>query len=211
MTASEVASAASDGVLGAPPALEEHFLDTNAYAVLLCGSPPDADARLRARLFRGAYAEAAISELTSLEIHSVLGQLLRGCTGGLHSCDRNIEPVGGISQCSHRWIQRARKPLRSLELERLRKAIRDAESGHGPLRLSVIPLGSADFANARQYLYRHGGSWRFGSHDAVIAAAAERYAGGNVRLVTSDGGLKSLLRAIRQRYYDPQKDEVWNP
>ena len=64
----------------------------------------------------------------------------------------------------------------------------------------------------KDLLYGNATRNRFGSHDAVIAAAASRYMGGiNVRVITSDAGLKALLREIRRKYYDPQKDEVWNP
>lgn len=190
---------------------EPHFLDTNAYATLLRGAPSDVNARLRARLSRGMHVEAAISELTALEIHSVVGRLARGCTGGFHLCERSVESISGLIQCSHRWAQQARKPLRPRELDRLRKAIRDAENGHGPVRITVIPLESVDLVGGRSHLYTHSPKWRFGSHDAVIVAAAVRHEAGASRFVTSDGPLKSLLKAISQRFYDPEKDELWDP
>ena len=161
------------------------LLDTNAYALLLQGNPADADARLRARLSRGSYVEAIISEISSLEIHSVLGRMARGRLGGLHACERQVEIDGKIVRCSHRWLQTEFKPLRPLELNRLRKAVRDAENAHGPLRLKIIGLESADIATGRGLLHSHAASWRFGSHDAVIAATATRLTGGNTCLVTS--------------------------
>jgi hypothetical protein len=190
---------------------EVHFLDTNAYALLLCGVPSDASGRLGARLLRKGHCEAMICEMTALEIHSVLGRLTRGRTGGLHPCDRSIESEGGYVQCPQRWTQPEKKGLRPLELDRLRKAIRDAEAGHGPIRLTVVDVCSADCGVGRGYLYTYAGTRRFGSHDAVIAAVATRKGGGKCRLVTSDHGLKALLKAIGQRYYDPVRDELWNP
>jgi len=203
------------GATSALPTLtvpEISFLDTNAYALLLYGVPADADTRLRGRLSNGTHIKAVISEMTALEIHSVVGQFSRGQTGGVHKCDRNIATPTGTSPCSSQWQQASRKPLRPLEIARLRKAIKDAENGHGPIQLTVIPLESADLSKGKIFLYGHATSSNFGSHDAVIAAAASRYMGGvNVRVITSDKGLKSLLRAVRQQYYDPQKDECWNP
>jgi hypothetical protein len=175
------------------------------------GKPQDADARLRSRLYRGSYFEAVISELTALEIHSVLGKLARGRSGGSHDCERYIASGGRLIQCSQRWVQHSLKPLRPLEFNRLRKAVHDVESGHGPIRVSVVLLESVDFAGGRGHLYSHAYKWRFGSHDAVIVAASERHAGGATRFVTSDTSLKSLLKAINRRFYDPQKDELWGP
>lgn len=189
---------------------EVHFLDTNAYALLLCGAPADADARLRNRISRGIYVEAVISELTSLEIHSVLGQLARGRSAGFSVCDRQVECPEGLTSCARRWSHDSRPPLRPLEVERLRKAVRDAELGHGPLRLSVVRAIPQDFITGRGYLHSHAGRWRFGSHDAVIAAVVKRYLSGVARFVTSDRGFKALLRAIGQRYFDPIKDEIWD-
>jgi hypothetical protein len=201
-----------EGASPVPVNSEISFLDTNAYALLLCGVPVDADTRLRARLSNGVFLSGVISEMTSLEIHSVVGRLSRGQLGGLHVCDRRIESSVGLSACKQRWSQSSSKPLRPLEIDRLRKAIKDAENGRGPIRLKVIPLESADFALGKDYLYGNANSCRFGSHDAVIAAASSRYIGGtNVRVITSDSGLKSLLRAVRRQYFDPQKNEVWNP
>jgi len=190
-------------------AKEVYFLDTNAYALLLRGIPAQADARLRAKLSCGDYIEAAISLLTALEIHSVVGQLARAQSGGLHSCERTVLATEGHTHCAHRWIQTQRAGLRPREVDRLRKSIKDAESGRGPIRLTVVPIIPLDFENGRMRLYSHAVKWRFGSHDAVISAAAANFAGGNARFVTSDTALKSCLKAVGQRYYDPLKDELW--
>jgi predicted nucleic acid-binding protein len=186
------------------------FLDTNAYALLLSGNPPEANSRLHSRMSQGAYLEATISELTSLEIHSVIGQLARGSTAGLHACERNIFSGGQLVACSQKWSQVERKALRPLELDRLRKAVKDAERGHGPIRLTVIPVDPDDIHKGREYLYSHSTTWRFGSHDAILAASVARYKGGACRLVTSDRGLKALCRSVGLHYYDPRKDEEWN-
>jgi hypothetical protein len=191
---------------------EIYFLDTNAYALLLRSSPSDADTRLRAKLSCGTYLTAVVSEITALEIHSVIGQLSRGQSGGFHLCDRQVEQSSGLSRCTQRWSQPSRRPLRPLEIDRLRKVIKDAENGHGPIRITVHPLESSDFVLGKAYLYANAHVCRFGSYDAVIAAAASRYMqGANVRVVTSDSGLKSLLRLVSRSYFDPLKNEIWDP
>ena len=193
---------------------EVSFLDTNAYWLLLLGRSPaasDACQLLRARLSQQTWVEGVISELTALEIHSVIGKLSRGKSGGIHRCDRKIDQEGNASSCPFHWVQPKEKGLRKAEIERVRKAIRDAEKGVGPIRMTVVPLSATDFDLGREYLYRHAEEYTFGSHDAVIAAAAKRYIGGAVRLITSDRGLKSLLRSIAQPYYDPLSKDEWDP
>jgi hypothetical protein len=194
------------------PAVEgckKHFLDTNAYHLLLSGAPHDAYTRLRAKIARETWVEAAISEITSLEIHSVIGKLSRGRAGGLHPCNREIVRDGERTPCTQQWRQDAARGLRPLEVARLRKAVRDAEHGVGPIRVTVVPLTPADFIRGKDALYRFGSTHTFGSHDAVIAAAAAAYEGGSARIVTSDRGLKSALKLMGISYYDPLKDEQW--
>ena len=168
-----------------------------------------------ARLTNGGIIQCSISEMTSLEIHSVLGKYARAQPVTSITCDRRVESQSGAQNCGHNWFPPVRVRIKPPVLKRLHKLIQDAEQERGTLQVRVHSVPPSAFTRASQYLKKHALKIRIGSHDALIAACfAEAKVSGNlgsIRFVTSDRGLKRLLEEEAIAHYDPMTDIEWSP
>lgn len=194
---------------------QRYWLDTNAYYLLYQPRAGDTAKRLVARLTNGGNIQCSISEMTSLEIHSVLGKYARAQPSTWIACDRAVESQSGTQRCGHRWRPNVRVRIKPPVLKRLHKMIHDAEQERGTLQARVHPVSHEAFTRASHYLQKYALKIPVGSHDALIAACfAETQASGNlgsICFVTSDRGLKRLLEAEAILHYDPQTDIEWSP
>jgi hypothetical protein len=87
------------------------LLDTNAYYRLFqYPAPANADNFINL-LKVGDVASFYISELTSLEIHSVLGKYRRGSSPKKCKCERTIDHEGKLAICSNIWVPEERKRI----------------------------------------------------------------------------------------------------
>lgn len=182
--------------------LSPYLLDTNAYALFLQHPKTLACSRLEQRLDNGNIS-FYISEVTSMEIHSVLGKYRRGSPRQFQLCDR--QTVGkDPSKCI--WIHPGRKPLRVKLFRDLQKLIYDIESMIGKIQASVIPLDQDTITEAKRLLRTYSDHYSVGSHDALIGAVARRQNEANglqLTVVTADKGLKALLSDEHIPVYDP--------
>ena len=179
-----------------------YLLDTNAYALFLQRPKPLACSKLEQRLDNGNIS-FYISQITSMEIHSVLGKYRRGSPRQLQLCDR--QTVTKLpSECV--WINPGRKPLAAKLFRDLQKFISDIESMRGKIQASVIPLDVDTITEAKRLLRTYSDRYKIGSHDALIGAAARRQEEGNglqLTVVTADKGFKALLLNEQIPVYDP--------
>lgn len=194
---------------------QTYWLDTNAYFLLYQPQGGDNSQRLVTRLTNGGIIQCSISEITSLEIHSVIGQYARAQPATPLTCDRRVEHHTGAQSCSHRWLPTGRVRIKPPVLKRLHKLIHDAEQERGILQVRVHSVSPTAFSRASRYLMKHAIRIRIGSHDALIAACfAEAKASGSLGaacFVTCDRGLKRMLEAEGISHYDPQTDVEWSP
>ena len=192
-----------------------YWLDTNAYYLLYQPRAGDIAKRLISRLTNGGIIRCSISEMTSLEIHSVLGKYARAQPAISIACDRRVENQSGIESCNHRWLPTVRVRIKPPLLKHLHKLIHDAEQERGTLQVRVHSVPPTAFSRASQYLLQHARRIPICSHDALIAACfAEAQASGklgSIRFVTSDRGLKRMLEEEGIPHYDPQTDIEWSP
>lgn len=183
------------------------LLDTNAYFMLFSKVKSEAYRRLEEKLYDATGLSFFISEITSLEIHSVLGKYRRGAPKQRQKCDRNVLlPNATISICSNTWLFEGRKKLTTKVFRDLRKMILDVESGKGDTRATILMNGAESLDKARQLLIKHADQYRFGSHDAIIAGTlimARENDGIDLIMVTSDKGFKSVLLEESLPVYDP--------
>lgn len=184
--------------------LSPYLLDTNAYALFLQHPKPLACSRLEEKLDNGDIS-FYISEITSMEIHSVLGKYRRGSPRQLQLCDR--QTVGtDSSKCT--WISPGRKPLKAKLFRDLQKLIYDIESMRGQIQAFVILLDQETITKAKHLLRTYSDHYNIGSHDALIGGVAIRQKAKNrlqLTIVTSDKGLKALLTDEHIPVYDPNK------
>ncbi|MCP4535916.1 MAG: hypothetical protein GY832_02120 [Chloroflexi bacterium] len=88
----------------------------------------------------------------------------------------------------------------------IQKLISDIEAKRGNTRATVLKVDLASVQKARDLLLRYADRYSFGSHDALIAGSlvvARQVRGMDLTLVTSDKGLKAVLRDETIPFYDP--------
>lgn len=184
-----------------------YLLDTNAYYLFFQAPKLQPLINLETRLKNGAEISFYISEITSLEVHSVLGKYSRGVSSHKNLCDRSVVDAGNIVPCLKQWVVPGRKKMKPKVFHGIRKMILDIENGRGEIKAQVLGLNSDIVLEARNFLYKYADTYNFGSHDAIIAATTvvNRRNGGDFILVTSDKGLKAALNVEGVPYYDPRE------
>lgn len=190
--------------------LYRFVLDTNSYYILFQKPEPQSYYNLRSKLSKEGIICFYISEITSMEIHSVLGKYRRGVSAQKQKCDRKIIENGVETICPNIWVTAGRKRMKSQEYKDIRKIINDIENQNGIIRAAILPLDSDSIERAKRFLKQYADLYNFGSHDALIAGtviATREIKNLDLVLVTSDKGLKAALAAAAIPCYDPEKDE----
>lgn len=184
-----------------------YLLDTNAYYLFFQAPKPQPLLSLEAKLKVGTEVSFYISEITSLEVHSVLGKYSRGISSHQNLCDRSVVDGEKIVPCLKQWVVSGRKKMKPKVLHGIRKMILDMENGRGEIKAQVLGFNGDIVFEARNFLYRYADIYNFGSHDAIIAATTvvNRRNGSDFILVTSDKGLKAALKVEGIPYYDPRE------
>lgn len=145
-----------------------------------------------------------ISELSRIEIISVLGKHARGTSGQIHKCEQTINEKGDI--CGREWYVPAKKGWKKRMVADWRKLIKDITIGNSPLfKVEILPV-TPEVCNVARGFVRHALNYNFGSLDAMITATAIEYrnrTGTELTMVTYD---KKLLAAIRAEGTIPYLD-----
>jgi len=182
------------------------LLDTNAYFLLFQYPRPSSYFHLVQHIKAENTVSFYISEITSLEIHSVLGKYRRGSPSQRQQCGREIIAGNTITQCSNTWIHHGRRKMKPKVFRAIQKLISDIEAKRGNTRATVLKVDLASVQKARDLLLRYADRYSFGSHDALIAGSlvvARQVRGMDLTLVTSDKGFKAVLRDETIPFYDP--------
>lgn len=172
--------------------MEHYLLDTNVFFRVIeaiANNMPNNEIQL---LREG---KCYISELTRIEIISVLGKHSRGMSRQVQICDRVINEKGEICGC--KYYIAAQKRWKNRVIADWRKLIKDIVMGNCPLfTVEILPVTHEVCETARIFV-RHALHHNFGSLDAMIAATAIEFksrTGTELRVVTYD---KKLLAAIK--------------
>ena len=182
------------------------LLDTNSYYLLFQYPRHPSYQGLIAKLKSADVVSFYISELTSLEIHSVVGKYRRGSPMQSQFCDRRIIEGGKYVQCHNTWICPVRRKMKSKVYRDILKLISDIEAQKGDIQATVIKLDCHSIEIGRKLLKRYADRFAFGSHDALIAGSlitANQRDGLNLTLMTSDKSLKAVLREESISCHDP--------
>jgi hypothetical protein len=186
-----------------------YILDTNAYGLFFQHPKNAAYFRLINKLKVGAEISFYISEITSMEIHSVLGKWRRGRPFQRQPCGREIILESRTEICSNTWTTIEIKKLKFKVYRALRKMISDIERQRGDIQATILSLDDVSTKKAQQLLQKNADRYAFVSHDALIAATlsiARDVSGLDLTLVTSDKGLKAVLKEESLPFYDPLKE-----
>ena len=172
--------------------MEHYLLDTNVFFHVIeaiANNTPNNELQM---LREG---KCYISELTRIEIISVLGKHARGMSRQVQICDRVIDEKGEICGCKY-YIPAQKKWKKRVIADWL-KLIKDIVMGNCPFfSVEILPV-THEVCEAAGIFVRHALQHNFGSLDAMIAASAVEYknrTGTELKIVTYD---RKLLTAIK--------------
>ena len=170
-----------------------YLLDTNALFIIIKALTEE---QKSAQISEIIEAKCYISELTKIEIISVLGKYSRGCSGQKQKCDKIISEDGEV--CSNFCYTPKRKPWNKRVTNSWIKLIQDIIEGNSTvLSIDVIPLSENITSEAENFIInalKHD----FKSMDAMIAATAidfQKHNNEEMILVTNDKRLISGLNS----------------
>lgn len=184
-----------------------YLLDTNAYYLFFQKDMQEELSRLSKQLKIGENTCFFLSEISSLEIHSVLGKYRRGVQSQTQQCERTVILEERIQPCQNTWIARGRKKLNPKVFRDMRKMISDIESKKGFIQAEIIPLEREAISTGMRLLMDYADRHSLGSHDALIAGslinARQQDKNLDLILVTSDKALKAVLSSENVPFLDP--------
>lgn len=186
------------------------LLDTNSYFLIFQPPPkPSSYFRLIPKIQDGSKISFYIFEISSMELHSVLGEYRRGKPRQRQQCNREIIAGDQTVKCSNTWVFPGIKKMPRKVFRDIQKMIADVEAGRGDIQATILKLDSDSIEKARKLLIKYADRYNFGSHDALIAGsfiAAREIKGMNLTLVTSDRGLQAVLRDESIPFYAPARE-----
>ncbi len=164
--------------------MANYLIDTNALFIIIKALSEEQKCAQISEIIQG---KCYISELTKIEIISVLGKYSRGCSGQKQKCDKIISEDGEV--CSNFCYMPKRKPWKKRVTASWIKLIQDIIEGNSTvLSTGVIPLSDSITSEAEKFIVnalKHD----FKSMDAMIAATAIDFKKRNndeITLVTND-------------------------
>jgi predicted nucleic acid-binding protein len=188
-----------------------YLVDTNAYHLFFSNSSPEARTRLEELLLTSnGNVEFYISEITSLEIYSVLGKRRRGVQNQEQLCTRTSS--NGL--CTQSWITTGKRGIKDKVFRKLIKIVSDIQQDSGEIRAAILPLDSAVILEGKNFLINYADRFNFGSQDALIAGTVVAYKnlhGTDLTVITSDRGLKAALSSAKIPIFDPLVGDSTTP
>ncbi len=177
--------------------MPQYLLDTNAFwEALLAWNKGVISPHLPMDLLDNQVYNFSISEITAMEIYSVLGKYLRGKQKQTNLCGRTI--IDG-TVCSNKWEQAAQKKLSRHEGQAILHLIRAILlQRQTSFNVSIISVDNTIIASAATLLELYADKYDFHSLDSIVAATAKV---GNFTSVTFDTKLKNVLKMAQIAVY----------
>jgi PIN domain len=183
--------------------VKKYLLDTNAFWEVL-RTWNKTEGELSSALPQDLWQEScyvfSISEITAMEIYSVLGKELRGKPKQRQPCSRKI-----LNQppCEQIWVQPKQRPI-SAEIGRaMTHLIRSILLGKQiKFRIEIIPVTTQIVQQSMVLLELYAEQRDFHSLDALIAGTTKT---GDFTLITADTKLSKILKLaeIAHIYFKP--------
>ena len=185
------------------------LLDTTAYALLFHKTDSDEAYSLKQRIDDDGTLSFYISEITSLEIYSVIGKYRRGIPKQKIACNRKIIENNNIKDCNNIWFLKGSKRISRKLFHDLQKFVKDVELQRGHIKANIIRLTQNAIKEGTKLLIKYSDRYNFGSHDALIAGSLidmKQNHGIDLTLATSDKGFKAALSEENIHTFDPKTD-----
>jgi len=173
----------------------KYLLDTNAFWKVLeswnSKNGSDLDTYIKKSLKYSFY----LSEISAMEIHSVLGKYIRGKLRQEIKCTRLIKNVVTDSVCNNIWISPRQRALNRREAKVYIQLINDIlNNRHDDFEIEILNIDSNIVSTGRQLLEKHAHKQDLHSLDATIAAAAvEKSKTIDLTVITFDRKLRNIL------------------
>jgi len=169
----------------------KYILDTNTFWDVLKKWNSSNTSVLLPKLEENGVLEFGLSEISAMEIHSVLGNCIRR-KPQRQKCDRQIETENGIIQCPHTWTtKRFNLFINKSEAQSLIRLINDIlKQRHTSFNVKIIPLNEEIIEHGSNLLQKYAYRFDFHSLDALIGATAIK---SSATLITFDKALKNVL------------------
>jgi rRNA-processing protein FCF1 len=149
-------------------------------------------------------SDCYISQLSLIEIMSVVGKYARGVTPQKQKCARIL--VDGSRACEHEWYEIGRNKMKPKVVKGWLKVINEIETNtHKFIKLTVLPINNLVLLESRKFIEDYSFRHNFGSHDAIIAGTSrsQKSICEDICIVTSDKGLKAALIEDGIKVFDP--------
>ena len=134
-----------------------------------------------------------ISEISTIEIYSVIGKYCRTSISQQCNCGRTL--ING-SRCEHIYVTKGSKKINAKVMKRIYKFTRDVLLNKNPkLKIKIININK-EIIDEAYNLIQKALNYNFGSMDAMIAATAKWYQkkySEHVTVMTADMSLKTAL------------------
>lgn len=173
--------------------MEKYLIDTNVFWEILCNAAGVSATGRQFDIDRIKSGECFISELTKIEIMSVMGKYARGDQEGWQLCNRIVKEDG--TKCTKRYFKAGHKKWENKRTAAMRKLVRDILNGDSSLfQVGVLHVSKEVIAEAEKFI-QYAFKYKFASLDAMIAGTAAAYDRDHFIVVTHD---KSFRRALAE-------------
>lgn len=182
--------------------MANYLIDTNIFFELLCGLAGKENINKKSDLDKLAEGELYISEITRVEIFSVIGKYARGEQEQWQICARIKDESG--TKCMNKYYNPGRKKWKKAQIRDMRKLVNNILDGESRLlKVQVLKVTEGVLQEARRFI-NYAFTYKFASLDAVIAGTAKYYSDKNLILVTYDKSLRTALyKDGGQIWYEP--------
>lgn len=171
--------------------MDKYLIDTNVFFELLCFFSARENSKNTFNIHKITSAECYISEITKIEIFSVIGKYARGRQRQEQICDRQIDKTG--KRCMRTYYDPGLKKWSGRQTGAMKKMVKDILEKNSPLiKIDVLPVTPEVLAEAERFI-QYASRYKFASLDAVIAGTALYYSEKELTVATHD---KSLRRAM---------------
>lgn len=171
--------------------MEKILIDTNVFWEVLCEIAGISLSGRRFDVEKIKGSNCFISEITKIEIMSVLGKYARGEQAQWQPCNRIIGENG--EKCTEKFFNPGRKRWKNKQVAEMRKLIKDILEGNSNiLYVHVLSVTDAVIVEAERFI-RYALQYKFASLDAMIAGTVMCYDKENFIVATHDGSLRRAL------------------
>lgn len=173
--------------------MEKYLIDTNVFFEMiqhLEGVKKQENEFDIEKLLR---ADCYISEITKIEIYSVIGKYARGEQEQWQACSRQVEKSG--IKCKNKFYNPGRKRWSRKRVQTMKILVKDILEGNSKLvKLQVLPVKEEILKEAERFI-QYAFIYKFASLDATIAGTANYYTDKNLTVVTHDKSFRKALAA----------------